>query len=71
MEGTVKCILRHCAIATNRIVIPSIDDNSWHLFVQEWQDNSLCWDPKEYGEVRAIYVPSESIWLPDIVLYNK
>ena len=26
---------------------------------------------KEYGGVETLYVPSERIWLPDIVLYNN
>ncbi len=39
--------------------------------LQEWEDYSLRWEPEEYGGVAQIYVPSELIWLPDIVLYNK
>ena len=39
--------------------------------MQEWFDYKLEWDPKEYGYVDILYVPSEEIWLPDIVLYNK
>jgi len=31
----------------------------------------LTWDPEEYGGVDSLMVPSEHIWLPDIVLYNK
>lgn len=38
---------------------------------QEWTDYKLRWDPEEYGGVSTLYVPSEQIWLPDIVLYNK
>jgi len=38
---------------------------------QEWIDLNLIWDPKQYGGVEVLYVPSEEIWLPDIVLYNK
>ena len=38
---------------------------------QEWDDFALKWTPDEYGGVAQIYVPSELIWLPDIVLYNK
>lgn len=34
---------------------------------QEWQDYKLKWDPSEYGGVTELYVPSEHIWLPDIV----
>ena len=38
---------------------------------QEWSDYKLQWDPDEYGGVKTLHVPSENIWLPDIVLYNK
>ncbi|KAL7010428.1 hypothetical protein ACKWTF_016960, partial [Chironomus riparius] len=37
----------------------------------EWQDHKFKWDPLEYGGVTELYVPSEHIWLPDIVLYNN
>ncbi|NP_001234885.1 nicotinic acetylcholine receptor alpha 2 subunit precursor [Nasonia vitripennis] len=37
----------------------------------EWQDHKFRWDPDEYGGVAELYVPSEHIWLPDIVLYNN
>nr|CAD7590990.1 unnamed protein product [Timema genevievae] len=37
----------------------------------EWQDHKFRWDPSEYGGVTELYVPSEHIWLPDIVLYNN
>ncbi|XP_044736374.1 acetylcholine receptor subunit beta-like 2 isoform X2 [Chrysoperla carnea] len=38
---------------------------------QKWFDYKLRWDPEEYGGVEMLYVPSEHIWLPDIVLYNN
>ena len=34
-------------------------------------DYKLSWDPLDYGGVEVLYVPSEMIWLPDIVLYNN
>ncbi|XP_071516648.1 acetylcholine receptor subunit alpha-L1 [Panulirus ornatus] len=37
----------------------------------EWRDHKFQWDPEEYGGVTELYVPSEIIWLPDIVLYNN
>jgi len=37
----------------------------------DWVDSKLNWDPDEYGGVRQLIVPSEHIWLPDIVLYNN
>ncbi|KAL1490968.1 hypothetical protein ABEB36_011635 [Hypothenemus hampei] len=37
----------------------------------EWHDYKFMWDPQDYGGVRELYVPSEHIWLPDILLYNN
>ena len=34
---------------------------------QEWMDYKLRWDPKKYGGVEVLYVPSVSIW----VMENK
>ena len=39
--------------------------------LQEWVDVKLKWDPNDYGGITSIRVPSETIWLPDIVLYEK
>jgi len=39
--------------------------------LQKWTDSSLEWNPDFYGGVKMLYVPSEDIWRPDIVLYNK
>ena len=38
---------------------------------QFWYDYKLKWDPEEYGGVKQLHVPSDHIWRPDIVLYNK
>jgi len=38
---------------------------------QSWHDYKLRWEPKEYGGVHMLHVPSDHIWRPDIVLYNK
>ncbi|XP_063040273.1 neuronal acetylcholine receptor subunit alpha-2a [Engraulis encrasicolus] len=38
---------------------------------QEWNDYKLRWDPSDYDNVTSIRVPSELIWVPDIVLYNN
>ena len=39
--------------------------------LQEWSDYKLRWNPAEFDNVTSIRVPSEMIWIPDIVLYNK
>uniref|UniRef100_A0A1I8HTQ0 Nicotinic acetylcholine receptor alpha 2 subunit n=1 Tax=Macrostomum lignano TaxID=282301 RepID=A0A1I8HTQ0_9PLAT len=36
-----------------------------------WYDSKLTWDPAKYHGVSTLYIPSEHIWLPDIVLYNN
>ncbi|TRY93880.1 hypothetical protein DNTS_023787 [Danionella cerebrum] len=38
---------------------------------QEWKDMKLRWDPKQYLGITCIRVPSDSIWIPDIVLYDN
>merc|ERR1719412_6218 len=38
---------------------------------QEWADYKLSWNPEAYGGVKHLHVPSQDIWLPDIVLYNN
>lgn len=41
------------------------------LWLQQWHDYKLQWDPADYGDIKHLYVPSDEIWLPDIVLYNR
>ncbi|KAI2808030.1 hypothetical protein BLOT_005972 [Blomia tropicalis] len=38
---------------------------------QEWFDEFLTWNASDYGNIVKIRVPCQSIWLPDIVLYNN
>ncbi|KAL6478710.1 hypothetical protein MHYP_G00121430 [Metynnis hypsauchen] len=38
---------------------------------QEWIDMKLRWDPARYLGITSIRVPSDSIWIPDIVLYDN
>ncbi|XP_046457956.1 acetylcholine receptor subunit alpha-L1-like isoform X1 [Daphnia pulex] len=37
----------------------------------DWMDSKLNWEPDEYGGVEQLIVPSELLWLPDILLYNN
>ncbi|CAB0036679.1 unnamed protein product, partial [Trichogramma brassicae] len=39
--------------------------------IRSWYDYKLRWEPKEYGGVHMLHVPSDHIWRPDIVLYNN
>ncbi|XP_076845588.1 neuronal acetylcholine receptor subunit alpha-5 isoform X1 [Brachyhypopomus gauderio] len=38
---------------------------------QEWVDMKLRWNPQHYLGITSIRVPSDSIWIPDIVLYDN
>ncbi|CAB0002810.1 unnamed protein product [Nesidiocoris tenuis] len=44
---------------------------NWKYLIPSWYDYKLQWDPKEYGGVEMLHVPSDHIWRPDIVLYNN
>ncbi|XP_035252748.1 neuronal acetylcholine receptor subunit alpha-3-like isoform X1 [Anguilla anguilla] len=46
-----------------------METNLWLRHI--WNDYKLRWDPKEFGGVEFIRVPSNRIWKPDIVLYNN
>lgn len=37
----------------------------------EWTDSKLVWEPEDFGGVTALFIPSEHLWLPDLLLYNK
>ncbi|KAJ8314215.1 hypothetical protein KUTeg_008776 [Tegillarca granosa] len=36
-----------------------------------WIDFGLRWDPAKYGGIKVIRLPHDSIWRPDILLYNN
>uniref|UniRef100_A0A3B1IJE8 Cholinergic receptor nicotinic alpha 3 subunit n=1 Tax=Astyanax mexicanus TaxID=7994 RepID=A0A3B1IJE8_ASTMX len=46
-----------------------METNLWLRHI--WNDYKLRWDPKDFGGVEFIRVPSNRIWKPDIVLYNN
>ncbi|VDN33687.1 unnamed protein product [Dibothriocephalus latus] len=37
----------------------------------EWTDIKLTWRPEDFGGVTNLFIPSELLWLPDLMLYNK
>ncbi|XP_034935100.1 acetylcholine receptor subunit alpha-like 1 [Chelonus insularis] len=66
---TVKMGLRLSQLIDVNLKNQIMTTNVW--VEQEWNDYKLKWNPEEYGGVDTIHVPSEHIWLPDIVLYNN
>lgn len=58
-------------VCHNEIKDRSSGSISGVCILQEWNDYKLRWRPSDYDNVTSIRVPSELIWVPDIVLYNK
>uniref|UniRef100_A0AAF5D1G1 Neurotransmitter-gated ion-channel ligand-binding domain-containing protein n=1 Tax=Strongyloides stercoralis TaxID=6248 RepID=A0AAF5D1G1_STRER len=38
----------------------------WYVY-----DYKLSWDPKKYKNLSKIHIPSDQLWIPDILLYNN
>uniref|UniRef100_A0A336MI73 CSON015083 protein n=1 Tax=Culicoides sonorensis TaxID=179676 RepID=A0A336MI73_CULSO len=66
---TVKMGLKLSQIIDINLKNQIMTTNVW--VEQEWNDYKLKWNPDDYGGVDTLHVPSEHIWLPDIVLYNN
>ncbi|XP_075241423.1 acetylcholine receptor subunit beta-like 2 isoform X2 [Convolutriloba macropyga] len=36
-----------------------------------WKDDFLQWDPKEYEDLKTVYINPNRLWIPDIVIANR
>ncbi|XP_014681087.1 PREDICTED: acetylcholine receptor subunit beta-like 1 [Priapulus caudatus] len=43
--------------------------NVWLRYI--WTDYQLSWEPSEYAGIAQIRIPSQKVWIPDIVLFNN
>ncbi|XP_018327681.1 acetylcholine receptor subunit alpha-like [Agrilus planipennis] len=66
---TVKIKLKLSQLIDVNLKNQIMTTNLW--VEQSWYDYKLKWDPREYGGVEMLHVPSDHIWRPDIVLYNN
>ncbi|XP_050502943.1 acetylcholine receptor subunit alpha-like isoform X2 [Diabrotica virgifera virgifera] len=66
---TVKIKLKLSQLIDVNLKNQIMTTNLW--VEQAWYDYKLKWDPKDYGGVEMLHVPSDHIWRPDIVLYNN
>ncbi|XP_069802742.1 5-hydroxytryptamine receptor 3A-like [Dendropsophus ebraccatus] len=41
---------------------------SYISYNQSWVDDFLTWDPTQFDNITYIYLPTNSIWLPDIMI---
>ncbi|KAJ8305004.1 hypothetical protein KUTeg_018587 [Tegillarca granosa] len=77
MSMIVKIVnFMNLMIMFTRLPISYLNFNPFYTLVsykiqREWYDVKLRWNPSEYGGLERLYIPSDLIWLPDIVLYNK
>ncbi len=39
--------------------------------MKTWNDPYLSWDPKDYGGLKTVRIPSSEVFTPDIVLFNN
>ncbi|KAL3105421.1 hypothetical protein niasHT_025785 [Heterodera trifolii] len=37
----------------------------------QWFDYKLVWNPAKFNGIKKLYIPSDQIWTPDILLYNN
>ena len=42
-----------------------------YLFLQEWQDELLQWEPANHSDIEFLVMPAHQIWLPDIYVANR
>lgn len=36
-----------------------------------WLDANLGWDPKKYKDIKSLALPADSVWVPDLHLFNS
>ena len=41
----------------------------WEEF--KWSDYKMRWDPREYGGIQQVRLPSGALWKPDVLLFNS
>ncbi len=40
------------------------------VYLQTWTDNRLRWVPSMYNNINVLTVPRDTVWNPDIVVYE-
>jgi len=36
--------------------------------LQQWYDYKLIWEPEKFDNIKKLHIPSDQIWIPDILL---
>ena len=40
------------------------------MCVQEWTDERLMWEPKDYSNLKDVVVRADRIWIPELAIIN-
>ncbi|XP_060074459.1 acetylcholine receptor subunit alpha-type acr-16-like [Ylistrum balloti] len=40
------------------------------IFILEWNDYNMVWDPGQYGGISTFLIPQKDVWKPDLILGN-
>jgi hypothetical protein len=41
------------------------------FYLQTWNDVNAKWDPAQYDGISDVRLPSDALWRPDVLLYNR
>ena len=52
------------------LFVNSISSLAFGLCLQEWTDDRLIWDPKNFGNLTDIIVTASKLWLPELAVMN-
>lgn len=55
----------------NCLLFPSSLFFLFFFLLQYWTDIYLSWNPESYPGVQNLRFPSNLVWVPDILLYNR
>ncbi|KAK0402735.1 hypothetical protein QR680_016504 [Steinernema hermaphroditum] len=44
--------------------------NALVYVVEEWKDHTLSWNPSKFGNITQTWLPIESVWIPDLIVFN-
>uniref|UniRef100_A0A0N4ZHX7 Neur_chan_LBD domain-containing protein n=1 Tax=Parastrongyloides trichosuri TaxID=131310 RepID=A0A0N4ZHX7_PARTI len=74
VKNSSDILLVHVGASLIRII--DVDEKNQVLTTNlwlemNWIDAKLQWDPKKYGGIKTLHIPSDLLWTPDLVLYNN
>ena len=47
-----------------------LDPNTWRFCSQQWNDESLIWNPEDWDNCTHLALDARRVWRPDLFVYN-